>query len=364
AQDYCLTWTRVKGEVKEAAGGVNFLFKQWTTQEFVFVPAIVYDGNRFDVKDIKYPPYWYDKSEWRLDMPTTMTDQPSLGKEGGGKIELNTGNASTPLMAFHSPAKQLGWMVLTGQGSQFGNHGFSIEEDRRRAEVLFSITAPAVREKRVGGTGFPLSRDKAPDWKAGDTLVLNFRVYAFKSPAVKDLLRRFSEVRTDLNPAERREVLPFSEMWKLLHRICQQDRWDESLNMYCLSKPGSTALWNSIWQLGWCGGGQYTLPLMMQGDDDTRQRVLKNIDVIFSKTQTPSGLFYAIGNGIDFGSFGFHEVFNYNETFVRSQGDWLYMAQRQFQEIESKGGTVPQAWMSGLRKQADAFVRLWDKYGQ
>ncbi|KAA6314480.1 hypothetical protein EZS27_034908, partial [termite gut metagenome] len=41
-----------------------------------------------------------------------------------------------------------------------------------------------------------------------------------------------------------------------------------------------------------------------------------------------------------------------------------YMAQRQFQEIESKGGTVPQAWMSGLRKQADAFVRLWDKYGQ
>jgi hypothetical protein len=75
-------------------------------------------------------------------------------------------------------------------------------------------------------------------------------------------------------------------------------------------------------------------------------------------------LFYAIGNGHEFAGFGFSKPFQYNETFIRSQGDWLYMAQRQFQQIESTGGNVPQTWKSGLQKQADAFVRLWDKYGQ
>jgi hypothetical protein len=364
AQDYTLTWTLAKGEATSAAVGVEFLFKEWTAREFVFVPAIVYDGNRFDIKKINYPPYWYDPQEWRLDMPTTMAVHPTLGKTGKGKIELNTGNASTPLMAFHSAEKHRGWMVLTQQGSRFGDHGFTIEEDKSQAEARFSIMAPAMREFRAGGSGFSPSDDTAPDWKTGDTLTLQFRVYSFKAPAVKDLLKRFSEVRKDLNPAERREVLPFSETWKLLDHLYQQELWNEKISMYSFNKPGSTTSWNGIWQLGWCGGGINTLAMLLQGDDETRHRALRNIETIFAKTQTPSGLFYAIGNGNEFAGFGFGEIFPYHETFVRSQGDWLYLAQRQFQQIESTGEKVPQSWLSGLQKQADAFVRLWDKYGQ
>jgi hypothetical protein len=365
AKDYQLTWTLVKGEAKGAAIGVEFPFKEWSRQNFVFIPAAVYNGNRFAIKKIDYPPYWYNKNEWRLDMPTTTTVQPTLGiDDGPAKIEANTGNASTPLMAFHSPSKQLAWMVLTTQGSRLGNHGLSIVENKGKSEAQFTIMAPAVREMCALGAGFAPSEDTPANWKTGESVTIHFRVYAFKAPKVKDLLKRFSEIRKDINPSSRQEALPFSEAWKLVNNLYQQDRWDERINMFCLSKPGVDRTWNYIWQLGWCGGGQCTLPIIMQGSKIEKQRALSNLDVIFSKSQAKSGFFNAFGNGIQFASFGFGTAFNHNETFVRSQGDWLYMAQRQFQFIESTGGTVSAAWKSGLKKQADAFARIWNKYGQ
>jgi hypothetical protein len=365
ANDYQLTWTLLKGEVQGVAIGVEFPFKEWSKQNFVFIPAAVYDGNRFAVKKIDYPPYWYNKNEWRLDMPTTTTVQPTLGiDDGSAKIEANTGNATTPLMAFHSPNKQIAWMVLTTQGSRFGNHGLSIVENIGKSEAQFSITAPAVREMRALGAGFAPSGDTPANWKPGDSLTIHFRVYAFKAPKVKDMLKRFSEIRKDINPSTRHEVLPFSEARKLVNNLYQQDRWDERINMFCLSKPGIDRTWNYIWQLGWCGGGQCTLPIMMQGSEIEKQRALSNLDVIFSKSQAKSGFFNAFGNGIQFASFGFGSAFKHNETFVRSQGDWLYMAQRQFQFIESKGGSIPTTWKLGLRKLADAFTSIWNKYGE
>jgi hypothetical protein len=40
------------------------------------------------------------------------------------------------------------------------------------------------------------------------------------------------------------------------------------------------------------------------------------------------------------------------------------MAQRQVDVIVARGEKVPATWLSGVQKQADAFVRMWDKYGQ
>lgn len=364
-RDYELTWTLQKGEATQAAVGVEFPFKQWSAANFVFVPAAVYNGNKFAVKNIGYPPYWYDKKEWRLDMPTTTTVQPTLGTDNGpGKIELNTGSTSTPLMAFYSPDKQQAWMVLTTQGSRLGNHGLFIEENEGRTEAKFTITAPAVREKRALGAGFADSGDLAANWKPGESVTIRFRVYAYKASDLQAMYKRFSEVRKDLNPVVRREVLPFSEVWNLVNNLFQQDRWDENINMFCLSKPAKGNTWNFIWQLGWCGGGQATLPMMMQGSDMVKERTLSNLEVIFSKSQARSGFFNAFGNGEEFVGFGYGKPLQNNETFVRSQGDWLYMAQRQFQVIESTGGKVPAHWKSGLAKQAAAFASLWNKYGQ
>lgn len=366
AREYALTFTLQKGEAQEVVVGVEFPFKEWNSANYVFVPAIVYDGNRFDIKDIGYPPYWYDKKEWRLDMPVTTTVQPTLGKtgSGAGKIELTTANATTPLMAFHAPSGQQAWMVLTTQGSSLGNHGLTIEENDDKSEARFAITAPAVRQKRAVGAGFADSGDQAANWKQGESVTIRFRLYSFKAPTLQDMMTRFTEVRKDLNTAVRRESIPFSEAWKLINNLYQTERWDEKINLFCLSKPGTGTSWNFIWQLGWCGGGQCTLPLMMQGEADVRARAKRNLDVIFSKSQAESGFYNAYGNGNEFAGFGYFKPLENDETFVRSQGDWLYMAQRQFHVIESAGETVPAHWRAGLRKQADAFLKLWNTYNQ
>lgn len=366
ATDYELTWRLEKGNARSIGVGVDFSFRDWSADNYVFVPAIVYDGNRFDVKNIGYPPYWYDKSEWRKDMPTTTTVQPTLGKKGSGaaKIELTTGNASTPLMAFYAPDKGMAWMVQTTQGNSNGNHGLTIAENETKQEGVFTITSPAVREKRAVGSGFAESGDRAADYRQGDAATIRFRVYTFPAHSLNDLYRRFLKERKGYNPANRREELPFSEAWKLVNNLYQTERWDEEIDMYWLSKVGANTSWNFIWQLGWCGGGQNTLPILMKGGEQGKERAKKNIEVIVSKSQARSGLFNAYGNGKEFVSFGFGSPLKNNESLVRSQGDWLYMALRQFDYLESQGEVVPAHWKSAMQKQADAFVRLWDREGQ
>jgi hypothetical protein len=149
----------------------------------------------------------------------------------------------------------------------------------------------------------------AAGWKAGETATIPIRVYQFPAKTRADLLRRFFTARKDLNPVERKEESPFSAAWGLLNDLYRDHRWDERTGLYWLSEPGPGKSWNNIWQLGWCGGGQAALPMLIQGDEQARSRASRDLDVIFTKTQAPSGFFYAIGNGDKFASFGFGQNF-------------------------------------------------------
>lgn len=357
AQDYVFTWELKRGIAKNVSFSVNFQFDRWTPDNYVFVPSIVYDGNRFAVKDINYPPFWYDKNEWRLDMPTTTTVQPTLNEKGGqSRIDLTSGNASTPLMAFFSQRDQRAWMVQTNQGNNLGDYGLSIEEKKNQGEAVFSIQAPVVR---------PGNRADFPATvSVGEKVTVSCRTYNFKASRLNDMMDRFVEVRKTFNPATRNDVLPFSHAWTLLDDLYQNRRWDERIEMYWLSDVQEHASWNFIWQLGWVGGGQSTLPLLLQGTDQGKERAMRNLDVIYSKTQTKSGFFYAYGDGKEFYGFGYSAPLEHNVTMVRSQGDWLYMAQRQINLLKSRGEQVKSSWLEGTKKQAEAFARLWDKYGQ
>lgn len=358
AQDYTFTWELKRGVAKEVSFTVDFEFGQWTPDNYVFVPAIVYDGNRFDVKKIDYPPFWYDKSEWRPDMPTTMTAQPTLGKKDAplSGIELTSGNASTPLMAFFSARDQKAWMVQTTQGNKLGDYGLAIEEKANRSEAVFSIQAPATR------TGN--KTDRPATVSEGEKVTVHCRLYDFKAKRLHDLMARFLDVRKTYNRSSPREVVPYSEVWTLMNELYQTRRWDERIDMYWLSDVKESASWNFIWQLGWCGGGQSTLPILMNGSGRDKERAMRNLETIYRKTQTKSGFFYAYGDGKEFYGFGYSKPLENNVTMVRSQGDWLYMSQLQMNLLKSRGETVKDTWLDGTRKLADAFVRLWDRYGQ
>ena len=359
ALDYTFTWELKKGKAENVSFAVDFKMDEWTPDNYVFVPAIVYDGNRFATKNIGYPPFWYDKAEWRVDMPTTVTSsQPTLGRKGepSKPIELTSGNASTPLMAYFSEKDRKAWMVQTNQGNDLGDYGLTIKENEDRSEATFSITAPVTRT----GNG----DDIPATLKEGESVSISCRVYDFKAKRLNDMMDRFVEVRKDFNRSERHDVVPYSHLWTLMNNLYQTRRWDDRINMYWLSDVKDKATWNFIWQLGWCGGGQATYPILLKGTDSDKERAMKNLDAIYDRTQAKSGFFYAYGDGKEFYGFGYGKPLDDNVTFVRSQGDWLYLAQLQMNLLKSRGEQVKDSWKEGTRKQADAFVRLWDKYGQ
>ena len=359
ATDYTYTWELQKGTAEDVSFAIDFEMDDWTPDNYIFVPAIVYDGNRFDTKEINYPPFWYDKAEWRLDMPTTFSSHhPTLGKadEPAKAIELISGNASTPLMAYFSENDQEAWMVQTHQGNSLGDYGLTIKEHDDRSKATFSITAPVVRSNN--------EEDVAATVKAGEQVSISFRVYEFKATKLLDMMNRFVEVRKDLNPIKRHDVVPYSQVWTLLDNLYQTRRWDDRINMYWLSDVQEEATWNFIWQLGWVGGGQATYPILLMGSDTEKERAKKNLDAIYERSQTPSGFFYGYGDGKEFKGFGYYKPLENNIAFVRSQGDWFYLSQLQMNLLETRGEQIKEVWTEGTRKQADAFTRLWDKYGQ
>ena len=366
AVDAEFTWTLIEGNAKSTAVAVACDFEGWSSQNFVFAPASVYNGNRFDVKKIGWPTYllFKNKREHRIDMPTTINQIPRLEKKGPGKIELDTGNVSTPLVGFQSPDKKMGWMVLTTQGSRFGNHGLTIEEDAGQQRARFMITMPAIRQRRATTSSLESpSGDRAPDWKAGDSATIRCRFYTFQAPTVSSFLTRFAAARKDLNPSSKNKTLPFSEAFKLLESLYRDHRWDEDAGLFRLEGPGQSRM-VQIWQLGWVGGGQATLPLLQAGNEESRKRSLRNLETIYSKSQTKSGFFYTLGDGKIFTYDHFRPPVPPSMGLLRKNADWLYMAQRHFEVIEASGEAVPNHWLEQTRKQADAFVKLWNDYGQ
>lgn len=366
AVDAEFTWTLIEGTAKSTAVAVASDFADWSSENFVFAPASVYSGNRFDVKNIVWPTYllFADKQEHRVDMPTTINDIPRLEKKGAGKIELDTGNVATPLVGFQSPDRKKGWMVQTTQGSRFGNHGLTIEENAEQNHARFMITLPAIRERRAASsTLVSPSGDRAPDWKAGDSATIRCRFYTFEAPTVSSFLTRFATARKDLNPSAKNQTLPFSEAFNLLETLYRDHRWDEDAALFRLNDPGQERM-VQIWQLGWVGGGQATLPLLQAGDEESQKRSLKNLETIFSKSQAKSGFFYTLGDGKTFTYDQFRPPVPPSMGLLRKNADWLYMAQRHFEVLEASGDTVPDRWLEQNRKQADAFVRLWNDYGQ
>ena len=63
--------------------------------DYIFMPACCYNGNRFNVIKRDYPPM-YTPEEASADIETCITDVPRLDKDASGAIEVTTGDVSVP----------------------------------------------------------------------------------------------------------------------------------------------------------------------------------------------------------------------------------------------------------------------------
>ena len=360
----------LSGRIKSAGVALALDFNPWSIDNYVFAPAMLYDGNRFKILPLQYPPYIQDPKERGRDMPVTTTNILHLNKDGShAKVEMNTGNIATPMMGFFDRKKNRGFLVVTEQDTQFGNNGMIIEEDagmnRNNKRISFIVNAPGVRKEKYVMCGRGASGDKAKDWEAGDEITLRFNLFNFEA---KDLPQFFEKVfltRKSLSGQNSfANTTPFSEAATRIVEMHNKNKWFENdSTAYYVNRPGNPNPYN--YQIGWAGLPVYSFPQIIEATPERLERVAKSFDNMLFKAQAPTGLFYAINyNGKIYGDPHGQMDKLTNITMIRRSMEVLYFGIKSLDLFKKQGYEIKPEWEQRLKKCADALVNIWTKYGQ
>jgi hypothetical protein len=364
--DLSVTFTCLKGGLKQAAIAIDLTFEGWSADNYVLLPAAAYNGNRFLSRKIPYSPKLYFVQDIGPDKPVIITDVPRLNVgDGPSRIQERSGSLSVPAVGFHSPKLKKGVWLFTQQGNGLGDYGIAVEETRRRDRCVISISAPVVRELhsyRICDSEAP-SLDMPHDFKAGDQVRIRFRLHAFDAPKLQVLFDRFAELRkTACPPAQPKPALPFAACLALQEKKFNRDNFVKKHGYYSVG-PRTNFLQD--WQIGWTGGMISTYPLLFAGGAATRRNVLRNFDWLFPAGVSPSGFFWDCGrNGTEWLGGDIRKPHTGSWHLIRKSGDAVFFIMKQLLLMEQLGVAVKPAWREGLRGVCDAFVRLWDQNGQ
>jgi hypothetical protein len=358
-----LRFTLASGSARSMGVAAAFDFSSWSTNNYVLVPSAVYNGNRNRVEHRDYATGFDAADLYRKGLGLTTTELPQLSPvpDQPSRIELNTGNASTPAMCFFDPGARRGFILLTEQRTRFGNSGLMIEEGSDRRIATFVVSVPGVRARRPTFTGFAPSSDCGADWKPGDEVNLRLRLYSFPAADIPALLAKFHEVRKSLTgPNHPRCITPFSATAELLTKRLD-GRWLER------GPIGFYRCENADWlKFGWVGGLMNTFPMLVLGDETHRERVARTFDFVIPAGQGKSGYFYAVLNGdgkihASDGYQGHAEI-----VLTRQNADVLFWMMKQFLLLKAQGRAevIKPEWEQAARRLAQAFVDTWQENGE
>lgn len=354
-----------RGELRSGGVAIAFDFCKWDAENYVFAPAAVYNGNRHRVMDIGYNAYISEKKDKQIGMPITVANIMHLNKDlSPAKIEMLTGNCSTPVMGFYSRVSGKGVILLTEQETQMGNTGMIIEENATEGKASFVFTAPGVREKRYAGCGFTESGDIAADLRKGDEISMKIRLYVFEAPSLQNFFDRIFTIRKDLSgPTSYRNLAPFSAVADLVlehhdqHKYYEDEKYGYIANHPELETPfghlipgGSVPVWS--------------YPQAIRSNPERLRRVSRSFDAL-CLAQAESGLFYLFFKK---GEIKGGEIMDFPFAFsgIRNNSEVLYFGIQTLELLKVKNHEkmIKPEWNEMLRKNADAFVRIWNKYGQ
>lgn len=364
ALDVTVVFALTRGLSKATAVNVDFDFSSWSRQNYVLVPAIVYNGNRYPSIGNGYNPDYPKEMYYNPRVPLTISNDPRLSVDSGkaSLVELQTGNAATPALCYYAPAKQKGFMVLTDQRSDYGNHGLTIAENAAGDQCRFSVTAPAMRKRATGFGDFHPSGDTAPDWKAGDQLTLHFRIYVMPAAGIPDLLTAFMKHRKDISgPSQPRNWLPMSYYTGLVTTITSNNFRQLPVGNYYLPEN------NNDFQLGWVSGMMNTYPMLALNNKKERDRVAQELDFVVSKLQGKSGYFYGgITHDGKIRPEKMNPAYPAVQAMVRKNSDALLWLIKHLLLFKAQGYTelIKPEWENAAKKLAAAFVNTWEKNGQ
>ncbi|OQP66551.1 hypothetical protein A3860_13810 [Niastella vici] len=352
-----------KGNAEKAGVAINFLFSNWAKDNYVIMPSAAYNGNRFDVLKYDYPPLFKQK-DYSKTPPVTITDVPRLNKYAGeSRIDLNTGDLSTPAIGIYFPKTKTGIWILTEQATELGNSVLIFKENEQRNKAEFTIAAPCVRKMYYSMTHLSPSGETGVDLKQGDKVTFRYKIYTFSNlSSPKDLNNKFLSIRKGFAHSTYINQLPFSKAFELMEKQ-EGEFWSGQDSIYTLG--GNS--WNHKWQLGWVGGLMVTLPLSEIGCDSSADRSFRNYHKIITQSQSNSGFFYGCGKGNNqWCSDCFGGAHPDNLHLLRKNADALYFIYKYClsQQLKNKEWKMPAAWKEPLNKLSESFVNLWQQNHQ
>ena len=366
AVEYTITFKCVKGKLDNASVAVDVQFDDWSEGNYVLMPSLAYNGNRYQWRRLRYSPKLYDVKDIGPDKPIILNDVPKLSESGGvSRIQERSGAMATPAVGFTSVSEKSGIWLLTKQGNNLGDYGVGIEENRDRQSATITLTSPVVREQYL----YKSCDDRVPSWdvpvnfKAGDEVSITFRIYGFDAPETQAIFDKFSTIRKDFSDSTAAtNTLTYSAAMQLLQQKFNQKNFVPQYGYYAI---GMRENYLQDWQIGWTGGMISTYPLLFAGDEQTRQNVLRNFDWLFPNGISPSGFYWDSGrNGTEWIGGDIRNPHTTNWHLVRKSGDAVWYITKQFMLMDKMGIIVKPAWRDGNQKVCDTFVKLWEKYHQ
>jgi hypothetical protein len=364
--DVSLSFTCVSGNSPSSSVSLNLDFTNWSTKNYVLMPAAVYNGNRVKSQRHLYCPFWFDVHDVGINKPQLISDVPRLNiDKGPSRIQQRTGDMSTPAIGFHDPSAKQGFWLLTNQETRLGDSGIDMEESDDRSEARISITAPVVRELHqyfIADMQAP-TKDKPANFKTGDSITLKTQVFFFPSTDVQSLYDYFATIRNSLIPKGNPvNAIPFSAAFSIQEEKFNRENFEPKFGYYSV---GLRENYYQDWQIGWTGGMISTFPLLVDGSETTRKNVVRAFDWLFTNGIAPSGYFWDSGQkGTEwFGIFQSSPLMK-DWHLVRKSADGLYYILKQFYAFKQLGIAVKPEWEKGARRVTDAFVKTWKTYGQ
>ncbi|MCU0395889.1 MAG: hypothetical protein MUF29_08265, partial [Chitinophagaceae bacterium] len=355
-----------EGGLPDASASVDIAVRSWRESNYVLMPSVAYNGNRYPWRRLRYSPKLYEIQDIGIDKGIILTDVPKLSENGGfSRIQQRSGDFATPAVGFYDESQQRTVWMLTGQENNLGDLGISFTESRDRKTAVTSITSPVVREQYVYkncDNHFP-SWDRPAHFSKGDSVVFEFRVYVHPAQRLQDLFNVFAGIRkhmaadTGLRPS-----ITYAAAMQLLEHKFNTRNFVREHGYYSV---GFRENFLQDWQIGWTGGMISTYPLLFAGADSTIGNVLRNFDWLFPNGISPSGFYYDAGrNGTEWLGGDIRKPHTGNWHLVRKSGDGIWYITRQFMLMEQKGIPVKDIWKQGNQGVCDAFVKLWKRYGQ
>lgn len=361
---YTFTFT-ARHDLKNAGVAIAFDEDQWSSDNYVMIPASVYNGNRQRIVNREYATGLDKTDYYRKELALTSNPIPQLSPEFGAKsrLEVLVNNAATPAIAYLKRAQRQGTILLTDQGFEWNgqvlDYGLIVEESRDRAHASFIISAPGVREKKPEFIGFSKSPDKGITVKEGERITIKVTKIDFYCEDVPTLLANFMKNRKIHTQTEApRNLMPMSEVLdRMVKNIDERYYKGNQWEYYC----PENADWISY---GWIGGLMNTYPMLGLGDSEHERKVMNTFDFALSRAKGKSGYYYDVlgsdGNVIARDAAARQKGIG----LTRKNADVLYWMVKQFMLLKSQGkeAVIRPEWEKQVRLLADAFVRTWKKH--